>query len=215
MIAAVLLAAGSARRFGGTQKLLAPVPWPGAPEREGKTVPLVRLSLLGLRDGGIERVVVVLGRDAEQVRECLADVDPEVVVNSEYRSGMSSSVRAGVETAMRLWPDSEGLLLALGDQPLVGSPVVPRLVRQFTAEVPHESGVRIVAPRYRGEQGTPVVFARELVPELLALSGDYGARSVVERAPERVQYVDFDREAPMDVDTPADLAALATGSRFS
>jgi molybdenum cofactor cytidylyltransferase len=204
MIAAVLLAAGSARRFDGTQKLLAQLSYQGMP------VPLVRLAALGLVEAGLERIVVVVGREAELVRERLTGLDVQFVANPAYDSGMSSSLRAGVEEAIRHWPDSHALLIALGDQPLVGSGTVEALAAAFEGS---GGGVKIAAPRYRGEPGTPVLFVRELVPELLGVSGDHGARGVVRRDPARVAYVDFDRPAPVDVDTVEDLAAFSAGLR--
>src|SRR5436309_12306308 len=87
MIAAVLLAAGSARRFDGRQKLLAPVP------HEGGFVPLVRLSVVCLTQAGLEQVLVVGGRDGLQVRDCLGDLDVQFALNKTFASGMSSSLR--------------------------------------------------------------------------------------------------------------------------
>ena len=202
MIAAVVLAAGNARRFDGTQKLLAPVQY------EGATVPLVRLTVAGLVRAGVERIVIVGGRDAESVRLALDGLDVELAVNPDYASGMSSSLRVGVAAAVRRWPDAESLLIALGDQPLVGTGVIESLVKVRVANGPGDADPQIVAPRFQGELGTPVLFSRILVPELLAVAGDRGAKSVVERKPARVRYVDFDRPAPLDVDTVSDLTAF-------
>lgn len=208
MIAAVLLAAGSARRFDGTQKLLVSVPY------DGSDVALVRLSALGLIAAGIERIVAVVGREAEEVGRCLDGLGVVIATNTDHASGMSSSLRLGVEAAMHRWPDAAALLIALGDQPLIGTGIVETLVRHV-GERKERRVSSIIAPRYRGEQGTPVLFARELAPELLAITGDGGARAVVERDPSRVRYVDFDRVAPHDVDTVADLAALRKKIRYS
>jgi molybdenum cofactor cytidylyltransferase len=208
MIAAVLLAAGSARRFDGTQKLLVTVPY------EGSDVPLLRLSALGLIAAGIERIVVVVGRESEEVRLSLDGLALVFATNPDHESGMSSSVRSGIEEAVQRWPDSPALLIALGDQPLVGTGIVESLGKHF-GDPPGTGAPSIVAPRYRGEHGTPVLFARDLAPELLAITGDHGARAVVERDPARVQYVDFDRPAPQDVDTITDLAALRKKFRYS
>jgi len=209
MIVGVLLAAGSARRFGGTQKLLAPVPH----ENGEESVPLVRLAVMGLREGGLDHVVV-LGREAEAVRACVADLGSSFVVNSAFETGMSSSLRAGVAYALEHWPATDALLIALGDQPLAGSGIVDVLVEHFR-RLPNEGRKPlIVAPRYRGEVGNPVLFDRMLAPELLAVTGDRGARSVVERDPTRVHYVELNREAPRDVDTPGDVAALSAELRF-
>lgn len=209
MIVGVLLAAGSARRFGGTQKMLA-----GVPSRNGeRPVPLVRLAVLGLREAGLDHVVV-LGREAEAVRACVADLGSSFVVNPDFASGMSSSLRAGVEYALGQWRMADGLLIALGDQPLAGSGIVEVLVEHFRRAPDGGRKPLIVAPRYRGEIGNPVLFDRTLAPELIAITGDRGARSVVERDPTRVRYVEFDRAAPRDVDTPGDVTALSTELRF-
>lgn len=210
MIVGILLAAGSARRFDGTQKMLAPVPNTNGE----RPVPLVRLAVLGLCEAGLDHVVV-LGRDAEAVRACVADLGSSFVVNPAFESGMSSSLRRGVEYALEHWPTADGLLIALGDQPLTGTGtgIVEVLVEHFRR--PPNQGRRplIVAPRYRGEIGNPVLFDRTLAPELVAIAGDRGARSVVERDPTRVCYVDFDRDAPRDVDTPDDVTALSAELR--
>ena len=201
MIAAVLLAAGSARRFDGRQKLLAAVP------HEGGEIPLVRAAALGLLDAGVGRVVVVVGRDAEKVRESLNGVAVRFIMNSDFATGMASSLRVGVAEATRLWPESAWILIALGDQPLRGQGVVETLVRTVVS-APTAPARQIIAPRFQGEPGNPVVFANMLVPELMAISGDRGARSVVERLPARVQYIDFACSAPPDIDTLADLERL-------
>jgi molybdenum cofactor cytidylyltransferase len=95
------------------------------------------------------------------------------------------------------------VLIALGDQPKTPDSVVPALLAAFA-----RSGKPIVVPVFRGVQGTPVVFGRDVFPELAQLSGDVGARSVVEARPERVERVAFDLPMPRDVDTPEDYANL-------
>ena len=202
-VVALLLAAGSARRFGGEQKLLAPVADP-----EGRTMPLVRQSAIRLREAGVERMIVVLGRESERVRESLAGVDLEFITNESFAVGMSTSIATGVRAVLQKWPHARGVLIALGDQPLWDARIVSTLVETFAA-----SRMRIVAPRYRGARGNPVIFARELADELLAIDGDQGARDVIEREAGRVQYVDFDSSAPVDIDTPTDLERLSESLR--
>jgi len=202
VIAAVVLAAGSARRFDGTQKLLAPVPY------RDSTVPLVRLTVLGLCDAGIQRVIVVGGREAAMVQSALDGLDVGFVTNAAYEAGMSGSLRVGVAGAMSRWPDVIAVLIALGDQPLLGTGIIESLVTCFGQERANNASTQIVAPRFRGAMSAPVLFARELVPELLALTGDRGARTVVERDSSRVRYMDFDHEPPIDIDTLDDLAAF-------
>jgi len=203
MIAAVLLAAGSARRFDGTQKLLAMVPV-GA-----EKVTLVRRSASALVAAGLQQILVVIGRDAERVRDSLAGLDVRFAINADYASGLSSSLRVGVSEGTRLWPNADAFLIALGDQPLTGTEIIETILEGASAR-----GRRsIVAPRFRGEIGNPVLFARDLVPELLAVTGDRGARGLIDRDPARVHYVDFDRATPPDIDTVSDLALLRDASR--
>lgn len=207
MTTAVLLAAGSARRFGGTQKLLAKVP-----TKDG-AVPLVRHSVSGLLDAGVRNIVVVTGRDAGPVRRALDGIDLRFAFNPNYASGLSTSLRRGVSEAMRRWPELSQLLIALGDQPLTGTGILETLLapkRSLETRLPPA----ILAPRYRGELGNPVLFAREFIPDLLLHpTGDRGARVLIERNPSRVRFVDFDRSMPVDVDTVSDLSALTNVHR--
>jgi len=129
--------------------------------------------------------------------------------NPDYAEGMSTSLRKGVTEAIRLWPRMNALLIALGDQPLTGTGILAALLSREPTIDDH-IGQPIVAPRYRGEMGNPVLFSRGVVPELLEVTGDRGARAVVENDPSRVRYVDLDREMPPDVDTLSDLDALTT-----
>lgn len=200
-LAAILLAAGGATRFGGAQKLVAPVP-----NGEQGSVALVRRSAIALRRAGLERVLVVLGRGAAIVRDALTGLNLQFVVNEAFAEGMSTSLTLGVRTAVERWPETAALLIALGDQPLIDGTVVERLAHRLEA-TPQPP---IVAPRYRGRRGNPVVFRRELLDELLAIRGDQGARDVIERNPSRVSYVELDSAAPMDIDTPDDLAKFVT-----
>lgn len=209
MIAAVLLAAGNARRFGGSQKLLAPVP------HDGGTIPLVRFTVICLLAAKLERIVVVVGREGESVRQCLTEFPVHIVANSEAESGMSSSLRVGVAEAARRWPESNAILIALGDQPIVEREIIEALVTALSSKDDNGCAPAIVAPRFQGVLGTPVLFTPPLLPELLALHGDRGARSVVERDTSRVRFVDFDRPAPLDVDTAADLTNLTSELRSS
>lgn len=188
MIAAVVLAAGAARRF-GSQKLLAPL--------EGR--PLVRWTVEEVLASGVDRTVVVLGREADAVRAALADLSVEFVSNPGFSRGMSTSIRAGIEA---LDPAVEGALVVLGDQPIPRA-VIRRLLRAHAA-----SRLPIVAPSYRGERGNPVLFAASLFGELRGLEGDRGARSLVDRSPGRLLLVPFPHAPPPDVDTPEELAAL-------
>ncbi len=189
MIAAVVLAAGTSTRY-GEHKLLLPL----------QGVPIVRWAVRAVLDSRVEDVIVVLGRDADRVRETLRDLPVRFASNTRFREGMSTSVRTGLDA---LRPDTEAVLFALGDQPLLRPAVLDRLIEVFrTIYLP------IVVPSYRGERGNPVLFGVAVLNELRGVRGDQGARTVIARDPARVAAIAFPFAAPRDVDTPADYAAV-------
>ena len=189
MIAAIVLAAGLSRRM-GRAKLLLPL--------EGGVV--IRITVEGILASGAEPVVVVTGTEHRELAEVLAGLPVALVNNPSPEAGQASSIRIGMMAVPR---EAEAVLIALGDQPFVPSRVIARLL-----DARRTTGKTIVAPRYRDGRGNPVLFSREIFPELLEVSGDRGARSVVERDPRRVSLVDFDFPMPQDLDTPEDYARL-------
>jgi molybdenum cofactor cytidylyltransferase len=193
MIAAIVLAAGASTRM-GRQKLLLPL-------AEGR--PLIRLSVERVLAGGLDDVVVVLGRDAEAMATALAGLPARTVVNPRFAEGQSTSLRAGLDA---LRPATEAVVVALGDQPLPDSGLVGDLIAAF-----REHGRPIVVPRYRDGRGNPVLFAAAVFDELRAVSGDQGGRGVITRDPGRVSEVEVDASMPPDVDTWADYEGLRAG----
>ena len=190
MIAGILLAAGGSRRFGGgAQKLIARLGDESVVHRAAATLA-----------GATDTSIVVVGRDAEAVRAELADLNASVIVNDDWESGLASSLRAGVAAVDA---NTDAILIGLGDQPGLDPHVVRAVIDAWKA-----SSAPIVAARYRGEQGHPVLFARSVFAELAELTGDRGAKPVIERDASRVAFVDVDAAAPRDVDTRADLDAL-------
>ena len=189
MIAAVVLAAGRSRRM-GQAKLLMPV--------AGRAI--VRHAVEGVLAGGVDSVWVVTGPDGGPIEAALAGLDVQIVVNPAPEEGQAGSVRAGIAA---LPAPVDTALIALGDQPALEPSIIPALLAaRRTSTRP------IVAPRYRDGQGNPVVFKREIFPELLRLTGDQGARPVIQKEPARVEWVELDLPMPSDVDTPADYEKI-------
>lgn len=188
-VAAVVLAAGRARRF-GAQKLLAPY--------GGSTV--IRTVVEAVQGADVAYVVVVTGAGGEAIRGALAGRSVVWAENPAPEQGMSGSVAAGLGA---LPPNVGAVLVVLGDQPTVSGTVVERLVATWRG-----GGGPVVAPRYRGERGNPVLFDRTLFGVLGALEGDRGARDFLKAHPELVTLVDVADPPPLDVDTPADYDDL-------
>jgi molybdenum cofactor cytidylyltransferase len=194
-IAAIILAAGSASRMGQPKQLL---DWGGRP--------LVRVVAEHALAAGLDRVVVVIGAAGDQVAAALAGLPIELVENPMYAVGQSTSLRAGIAA---LGPEVSAALVLLGDQPFVSPPIMERIVEAWYA-----SDAAIIAPVYRGQRGNPVLFARSVFGELLAIQGDQGARAILAADLARVHKVVFDDDRPLaDIDTPEDYARLQSIER--
>lgn len=193
MIAAVVLAAGLSRRMGEPKLLL----------RLGG-VPVIRATVERVRSSGVDRVLVVAGAERDAIQAALAGLAVEIAVNPHPEEGQASSIRTGIAALPR---DAEAALVALGDQPFVPAEVIQALLDER-----RRSGKAIAAPRYRDGRGNPVLFDRSVFPELLQITGDEGARSVVQRDPSRVALVPFGFPMPADLDTPEDYQRLQAPS---
>ena len=194
MIAAIVLAAGLSRRM-GQAKLLMPV--------GGRAI--IRYVVESVLAGGVDSVWVVTGPDVEPIEAALAGFEVQIVVNPAPEEGQAGSVRTGIAA---LPPSVDAVLIALGDQPLLAPAIIPALLAARRT-----SPKLIVAPRYRDGQGNPVLFKREIFPELLRLTGDQGARPIIQKEPARVEWVELDLPMPPDVDTPDDYERIRANLR--
>jgi molybdenum cofactor cytidylyltransferase len=193
-ITAIVLAAGLSSRM-GSNKLLADL----------NGVPLIATTLIQVAASGIDDVVVVLGRDAEAVQR-LVPATMRTTVNRNFADGIASSIRAGVAAA----PESDAVLIVLGDMPLVQASTIGKLIAAFNP-TEHRS---IVAPTYKGQFGNPVLWGREHFSRLLALEGDKGARSLIgDLKAEAVEIAVDDPGVIADADTPEALDGLRKAVR--
>ena len=186
MISALVLAAGEGTRFGGTKQLEVV---------RGK--PLVQHAVDAAANAGVHEIVVVLGHDALRVRDAL-ELPPgsRSVVNDRYAEGQSTSLATGLRA---LDPSSEAAVVLLADQPAIEARHVDALVSAFGDGEPE-----IVRIRFRDGPG-PALLARSVWDEAAELTGDTGARALFDTHPERVRWVAFDEDAPVDIDRQADL----------
>ena len=186
MISVVILAAGRSARM-GKPKMLQRV--------EGR--PMLEKVLEVFRHARVDEVVVVLGADAERIKKGIRFGGERIVLNTEYPSGMSSSLRLGLAAA---GPRADAVIIALGDQPFLSPLTVDRLVERYLGEK-----APVVVPVHDGVRGNPVLFARSAFPDIMQVRGDVGAKSVVGAYGDRVLEVPVeDGGVLFDIDTPAD-----------
>lgn len=190
MLAGLILAAGSGSRFGSESKLLA--------QLDGR--PLLEHAVRAhCGVAGLERIAVVLGSRAQEILESVDWGRAEPVIFERWSEGQAASLRAGVEYLFGALGASKAIV-TLGDEPLITSTVIAR----FLDEPPSTSAV------YHGRPGHPVVLGREQAAALSQLTGDRGARRLLEGA----RTIECSGLCSgRDVDTPQDLEAIRDEAR--
>jgi molybdenum cofactor cytidylyltransferase len=193
-ITGLVLAAGESRRMGVTKQLL----------------PFGHNTILGqvirnALESNLDEIIVVLGYQAQEIGQNISDAPVKVVVNPEFREGLSSSIKKGLSNIT----ETSAVMILLGDQPLVGKEIINRLLAELGR------GDRgIIVPVYDNIRGHPVIFTPLYRDELLALQGDVGGKEIVRAHPEDVTEVNIDSEAVIcDIDDRDDYQTqLESGS---
>jgi molybdenum cofactor cytidylyltransferase len=194
-IAAVVLAAGRSTRM-GSNKLLA--------DFRGK--PLLRHTVETVLASGARPVIVVTGHQADGVRAALAGLDVAFADNPDYAKGLSTSLKAGLAS---LPADVGGAVITLGDMPLVKPTTIDRLIAAYN---PVENRT-IIVPVHGGERGNPVLWGAKHFTEMMKLSGDRGARALMERFAEEVVEITERSDAVLaDIDTPDAMEKVRSAS---
>lgn len=191
MVGAIILAAGESRRMGSSKPLL----------------PFAESNFLGrlleeFRASKAWPIVVVLGHQADRIQGQIAFGEARPVVNEDYRQGMLSSIRMGLQELSET--SVEAALICPVDHPKVSRMLVDLLIRRF-----EEAKSPIVLPVVAGRRGHPVLFSRELFKDLMQAPDSVGARQVVwDHADDVLEVALDDPGAVLDVDTPEDYRKL-------
>lgn len=186
-VAILLLAAGGSTRMGTSKQLL-----------DIGGVPLLGHSVQTALDSGASSVVVVLGAQAEVHQQALAGLAAEVVVHPDWKKGMGSSLKAGLNYLLHRHDRPEAVMVLVCDQPRLRSQHLRELITTY-----RKTKKSIVASHYNGTDGVPALFDQSLFPELLMLPDELGARKVIAAHAESVVRVSFP-EGAVDLDTPED-----------
>jgi molybdenum cofactor cytidylyltransferase len=190
-IAGILLAAGKSTRM-GSNKLLTRI--------SGK--PMIRVSAEALLASSARPVLVVTGHERERIEQALAGLNVKFIDNPAFATGLASSLKAGLAAVPQ---DADGVVVALGDMPLVAGRHVNRLIAAFN---PAEHRT-IIVPVHGGERGNPVLWGRQYFQEMLSLEGDRGAKSLMDKHEDHITEIAMRSDAVLaDFDTPEALVRL-------
>jgi len=186
VIVAVILSAGESSRMGRPKALL-PI--------DGQS--FIEKIVAALKASRVDRIIVVLGHNADEMKARIERLPVEVLVNPDYKLGQLSSLQVAVRR-LATDPDCEGMLVHLVDHPYIDPALVDEMIRLF-----YQSKKTIVVPRWRGKRGHPVIFSRALFAELLSAPLSEGAKAVVHAHRDETLEVETDQAGiTIDIDTP-------------
>ncbi|HYZ72390.1 MAG TPA: nucleotidyltransferase family protein [Chthoniobacterales bacterium] len=189
MVSTVVLAAGMSTRMGRNKLLLS-----------FRDKPLVVHAVETLLASKVDEIIVVLGHESEKVWEQLEAYAGgaskwaekgrvRLIKNPDYRDGLSTSVRAGVQAVS---PEAGAIMIYLADQPLLEPGDVNRIIAGFAAA--KEENKTIVVPFFKGERGNPVILDATLRDSILGIVGDVGCKGVIKRYPEKVYAIEMEND---------------------
>ena len=187
-VVGLLLASGFSTRF-GSQKLLKSL------GTRGCIAEIACRNLIG----GTDRVVAVVRPDQQELRDLLRAQGAEIVVFNRANLGIGATLAEGVKASS----SAKAWLIALADMPWIGSSTIIQLAALL------RENKRIVAPVYKGVQGHPVGFDAEYLDQLIGLTGDFGARSILKKNSDALYLMSCeDPGVILDIDEPADLLKM-------
>lgn len=188
----VILAAGTSGRL-GTPKQLLPYKGDSLLTHAVKAAKQVKNAV----------AVVVLGAEAAALQHEIKDLHVATVLNPQFHEGMAAAIRCGVQYMMnREDATTDHIILMVCDQPHVNAAHITTLIEKQQA-----TGAKIVASFYANRKGVPALFDKTVFPELLALTGDVGARGIIEKYDAGTAVVPFPLGI-VDIDTEEDYQAL-------
>ncbi|HWP81720.1 MAG TPA: nucleotidyltransferase family protein [Bacteroidota bacterium] len=191
-IAILILAAGNSSRFGTPKQLLA---------FNGRS--LLRFVTETALSSKADSVTVVVGYEAERMQAELQGLSVTIITNRNWEKGMGSSLFAGIHMIARF---ADAALIMLADQPLISADTLNAIIDPYRT-----GGRKIVASEYSGTIGVPALFDKQFFPELTNVTGDSGAKLVLQKHRDLVTCIPFPLGA-VDVDTPADYEKLTRSS---
>ncbi len=196
-LSCVVLAAGSSTRMGGTDKL----------SLTFNQSTVLQSTLAQVTNSGLSEIIVVTA-PGSRWKSILTGSNLKIVENSLHKSGQASSIQVGLS---KVNPKSQGVIFALGDQPLIGSDIFKMLTNRYKSNLKP-----VTYPVYQNRRGNPVIFDRTLWPLLMKLEGDEGGRVVIKSlGSEDVEIVHTDNKYVItDIDTPEDYQAVLKMKEF-
>ena len=201
-IAVIIVAAGNSNRMGKIKQLL---------EWEDKTIieKIIKLSLsLKTKD-----VFVVLGSNYEKIYDVINKYNITIIKNNSWENGIGSSISTGIKKVMGYYNSLDGILIILGDQPLISKKYLEKMIHVFFKKKPD-----IISSKYKKSFGVPAIFGNSTFQSLTNLNKDFGAKKLMEIHLKSMIILKPDQEILYDIDTEKDyrdIKKLSTNSNHT
>jgi molybdenum cofactor cytidylyltransferase len=189
-VAGVVLAAGTSSRMGKNKLFF---------DLDGETV--VHRAVRRAVEAGLDPVFVVLGHEAERVRDAIGTLPCQPVLNPNYSAGVNSSLKTGIQAIANT--SAAAAVVILADMPFVTSEMIATLVNEY-----RQSSAPLVVSDYEGVNAPPILYDRSLFHELATSEGEGCGKHVVKRHRDEARRVAWPQAALADLDVPEDVARL-------
>ena len=167
MISAILLAGGQSKRMYGENKLTKKI----------QGIPLIKHSVKNILSSSVDELIVILGYQKEIVEKLIGKNEKmKIVINKNFENGMASSIKTGLN---HFSEKTEAFFICLGDMPLVNHNIYNQLIKS-------KDNKKIIVPTYKGQQGNPVLFDKSMKEKIMNISGDVGAKKILELKKEKI-----------------------------
>jgi molybdenum cofactor cytidylyltransferase len=185
--AIIILAAGSSSRLGTSKQLL---------EIEGE--PLLNRTINTSVRSTIRNIIVVLGSEEDQHRSIIGKINVDIVVNSDWRNGIGSSIKKGLQYLLGKDSTLHAIIILVCDQPWLTPEHINNLLSAHC-----QSKKSIVASLYNSSAGVPAMFTNRHFNEILSLPDEQGAKSIIQQHMKEAEQVNFEK-GEIDIDTMED-----------
>ncbi|WP_312900056.1 nucleotidyltransferase family protein [Chryseobacterium taichungense] len=190
----ILLAAGNSSRMGSAKQLLS---------YQGKTF-LERIIDTALEVFDKDQIILVLGANHDEISSTIKDKNILIAINEDWESGMASSIKSGLKTLSDHFPEMERCFISVCDQPYLTGNLFLKM-----SQLQDTSQKEIVAATYADTVGVPALFSKKYFKQLMELTGEQGAKKIIQQNMQDVETFAFAKGA-IDIDTPSDYDHLKT-----
>lgn len=149
-----------------------------------------------------DHIILVLGADHNEIASKIQNKNVQISINDEWQSGMAFSIKAGLEALLKQFQDLENCFISVCDQPFLTSEIFTEMF-----QLKEDSNKEIIAARYSNTIGVPALFSKKYFEALMELSGEQGAKKIIQRSMEDVETFEFENGA-IDIDTKVDYENL-------